>query len=224
MPLSLTYESFHSLISNDPVPHVVVDFRASQEKAIPAVEEYNTKVVKPDEYLDDLVAEDGCAVVVYDSSDAPEFKSDRAVVFFNVNTEPAASDSFQLKSKDCQTVMTERDNLVFLDVRRQDEVDNFGMLSYAVHIPLHELLRQLNQGAHSEGLEKLLSATKPVVTGCRTSRRAKFCTQLLHDVGVRDAQYLDKGACGMSKFPENNMKCYKSYELTDPVPEPSDEP
>ena len=82
----------------------------------------------------------------------------------------------------------------------------------------------LLSGEHSDALKAVLAADKPVVIGCRTSRRAKFAAQLLSDVGVKTALYLDKGACGMSKFPENNMKCYKSYELSDPVPEPSDEP
>ena len=149
MVLQLTLEAFASLIKNDPVPHVVVDCRSKKENAvsIPHVEENNTKVVAKDDYNDSMVAEDGCVAVVYDSDEgeAPVVASERAVVHFNTGTKQADA-KFELVPKTCESVMTEPESLVFLDVRRKDEVDNFGMLKFALHIPLHELLDQLSTG------------------------------------------------------------------------------
>eukprot|EP00043_Microstomoeca_roanoka_P019489 m.219715 g.219715 ORF g.219715 m.219715 type:complete len:224 (-) comp17003_c7_seq5:552-1223(-) len=223
MVLQLTYEGFESLIKKDPVPHVVVDCRSDTQATIPFVEDAKTKVVGLSEYNDSLVAEDGCAAIVYDGSEVPTFTSQRAVVLFNMNTKPA-SEPTKLNSKTCQDLMTEGDANLALDVRRDDEVANFGKLPQAVHIPLHVMLGQLSDGSPSEAMQEILTTTKSVVVNCRTSRRAQFCAQVLVDQGVKAVFYLDTGACGLSKFPENNMKCYKSYELTDPVPEPSEEP
>eukprot|EP01147_Barroeca_monosierra_P003857 gene3857-6354_t len=233
MVLSLTYEGFQAFITLDPIPHVVVDARADKSKSIPFVKEQNTKVVSLDSYTDELVPEDGCVIVVTSENSSPSISSERAIVYYNTLTRPSSS-PFTIEFKDCSTIMSERKSnvndsktvgsLVVLDVRRTDEVENFGTLKSAYHIPLHSLLQQIGQDTLSENLQAILTSTRPIVLSCRTSRRAKFSTQLLHDLGVKQVFCLDKGACGLSKFPENEMKCYKSYEISDAIPPPSDEP
>jgi rhodanese-related sulfurtransferase len=144
-----------------------------------------------------------------------------------------------------------------LDVRREDEVEHFGKLAHATHVPLHlallqlttgnralspplpgRLLRaELNRRAHggngccgsgvrlpghmSEPFAAVLSNSKPVVCACRTNRRSRFATQCLLDFGVADVKFIDKGACGCSQIPSNEMQCYPSYEVGEPVPEPN---
>eukprot|EP00730_Choanoeca_flexa_P013725 TRINITY_DN5636_c0_g1_i2.p1 TRINITY_DN5636_c0_g1~~TRINITY_DN5636_c0_g1_i2.p1 ORF type:complete len:225 (+),score=30.51 TRINITY_DN5636_c0_g1_i2:145-819(+) len=217
----LSFETFEMLTQTDPVPVIVIDLRAqadSKDLILPS----STLVVKLTEFDKAKLPSDGCVCVVYDgAAPAHDLLKDTPALYYNINTEPNQNAAEELVYKDCETITEEGDSNVVLDVRRHDEVSHFGKLPNAVHLPLHEFVRQLTIGEHGPELLKVLTSGKPVVVGCRTNRRSRFATRCLLEYGLPDVKYIDKGACGCSKLPSNLMRCYPSYEITDPVPKPN---
>eukprot|EP00045_Choanoeca_perplexa_P007069 m.62117 g.62117 ORF g.62117 m.62117 type:complete len:224 (-) comp13918_c0_seq2:1099-1770(-) len=216
----LSFETFEMLTQTDPIPVIVVDLRKmkdSRDLVLPS----STPVVKLDAFDKTQLAEDGCVCVVYDGEAPSHDLLDVPTLYYNVNTEPSKQAVEELVYKDCETITEEGSANVVLDVRRLDEVDNFGKLPGAIQIPLHEFVQQLTTGQHSPNLTAILTAGKPVIVGCRTNRRSRFATRCLLEYGLPDVKYIDKGACGCSKIPSNQMSCYPSYEVTDAVPKPN---
>ncbi|EDQ91429.1 uncharacterized protein MONBRDRAFT_31431 [Monosiga brevicollis MX1] len=217
--LELTRESFDLLVKTDPVPHVLVDARCrsdSNDLTVPA----STVVVKPAAFQTSMLPEDGCVCIVYDAEPALVDTGALACVQFNINT-AAREHVPELEEISCDTVTEQGEQNYVLDVRRTDEVDNFGKLPHADSIPLHLVLQQLSADDKSPALTNMLRNDRTIIVGCRTNRRARFMTQILLDMGMKSVKFIDKGACGCSQIPSNDMKCYPSYEVSDPVPAPN---
>eukprot|EP00049_Salpingoeca_infusionum_P008421 m.138290 g.138290 ORF g.138290 m.138290 type:complete len:220 (+) comp14010_c0_seq2:694-1353(+) len=213
--MDLSYEVFRSLIDTDPIPHVVINELPVGVEMVDLAKD--TKVVSLQDFHDDMVAEDGCVVIVSNSAQHTELQSRHPVLYFNIETkaDPAAVAPDNLSCKD---ILHGDGSLQVLDIRRTDEVENFGKLPHSVNIPLHELLGQLNSGKHSEELTTILTTKKPVVTCCRTQRRAGFTAYLLMSIGVPNVRFVYKGACGCAEEPGSGTLCYPSYELGETVP------
>eukprot|EP00049_Salpingoeca_infusionum_P008422 m.138289 g.138289 ORF g.138289 m.138289 type:complete len:221 (+) comp14010_c0_seq2:2178-2840(+) len=213
---AMTYEVFRSLVDTDPIPHVVINHLPEGVEMPPLPE--TTKVCKLEEFKDDMVPVDGCvAIVVQKPEDKPALESQHPVMFFSIDVQPDPEFK-EPESFSCDTILKSDGSLFVLDIRRYDEVQNFGALPHSLNIPLHDLLRELNEGAHSENLRTILTTDKPIVTCCRTQRRAGFTARLLNSIGLKDVHYVFKGACGCAEEPESGMLCYPSYEVGEELP------
>ena len=91
---------------------------------------------------------------------------------------------------DTKTVQNNRQNIQVLDVREDDEWVA-GRIEGAVHIPIGELDHRVNE----------LDPTRPVVTVCRTARRAGMAAELLSAAGL-NAEVMDGG---MTQWAEDNL-------------------
>lgn len=156
--LSLTYESFRLLVETDPLPHAVVDMRspASGDLKLPeetkvcgemAMYRYHSRqVLKLEEYRSGMVPADGCVCIVHDADTAPSVDiSDVTCVCFDSRTAPNPS-GVVLESVACADIVQHATDHIVLDVRRPDEIANFGKLDFARNVPLHEMMQQLGNG------------------------------------------------------------------------------
>jgi rhodanese-related sulfurtransferase len=82
---------------------------------------------------------------------------------------------------DPKTVQANRQDLQVLDVREDDEW-TAGRIDGAVHIPLGELDRRVEE----------LDASRPIVTVCRSGGRAGKAAELLSGAGLK-AEVMDGG-------------------------------
>eukprot|EP01112_Ceratiomyxa_fruticulosa_P000536 TRINITY_DN1048_c0_g1_i2.p1 TRINITY_DN1048_c0_g1~~TRINITY_DN1048_c0_g1_i2.p1 ORF type:complete len:283 (-),score=40.46 TRINITY_DN1048_c0_g1_i2:556-1404(-) len=117
-------------------------------------------------------------------------------------------------------------NLIVLDVRRKDELQNFGVLDCAKNIPT-EVFSHL----FSLGEEEFLSHAgfqKPgkesqIILYCRSNRRAKYVFLLAFEFGYRNIFVFKDGVMGLSQIDQKVIP-YESYDVTDPIPAPLPSP
>lgn len=88
---------------------------------------------------------------------------------------------------DTTTVQTNRQDVQVLDVR-EDEEWTAGRIEGAVHIPLGELDRRMSE----------LDRDRPIVTVCRSGRRAGEAAELLDAAGL-NAEVMDGGMTQWAK-------------------------
>jgi len=122
----------------------------------------------------------------------------------------------QLNNEDCMLV----------DVRRPDEISNFGKHPKAVHLPTEEfpmaMTRTPSEWQSIYPFPKIGTiADCTTIVCCRSNRRAKWAYLVARDMGV-DAKHLlvfKDGVMGLSKIHPGIIP-YESYDLGDPVPPP----
>ena len=68
-------------------------------------------------------------------------------------------------------------NATLIDLRNQDELDEFGFIKNAVHIPLHEL---------PDKLKDVKSYSKPIVLFCKAGGRAERAKEFLEAQGLTE--------------------------------------
>ena len=68
-------------------------------------------------------------------------------------------------------------NATLIDLRNQDELDEYGFIENAVHIPLPEIPTKVDE---------IKSYSKPIVLFCKAGGRAERAKEFLEDQGIAD--------------------------------------
>ena len=82
-------------------------------------------------------------------------------------------------------------NVVFVDVREGDEVEEFGRIDGSVHLPRGVLEFYIDPGSSMH--MDIFSSGKRLVFYCETGGRSLLAAKLAKDMGVVDPVYLDGG-------------------------------
>ena len=115
---------------------------------------------------------------------------------------------------------------VVMDVRREDEVANFGLVPGGINMPLHRLAKALAGapvGKDKETIDAFVASELPRFTICRTQRRATVAAQLLLLLPTAATTTVIKGghnAMAQHLGPTGPLKPYPSYMPGETVPEP----
>jgi rhodanese-related sulfurtransferase len=97
---------------------------------------------------------------------------------------PAPDEAKRVQAADIDALLAKGD-VVVLDVREQNELDETGTVTGAIHIPLGQLEARLGE----------LPKDKVILTACRGGGRASRALTLLESKGFKTA-----GFCGLSDY------------------------
>ena len=83
------------------------------------------------------------------------------------------------------------DEVVFIDVREQDEIDRLGKIDGALHVPrgILEFVIDPKGPMHDD----VFNSGKTLIFYCATDGRSMLAAKLASDMGVADARYIKGG-------------------------------
>lgn len=123
-----------------------------------------------------------------------------------------------------------KDTFLIVDLRRKDEIANFGSYPNSVNLPTEECTRaiQLSEEEWKENFKftkplslSSSSSSLPLLLYCRSNRRAKFVYNVLRDAGWEkegiNIKIFKDGVAGLSRI-VSHVLSYDAYDPSDPLP------
>ena len=106
-----------------------------------------------------------------------------------------SSMNYKLISFDQAKDMIEKNNIVLIDVRTQNEYDLMHIKN-AINIPVNEIEQKILQ----------IEQTHPIMVYCSSGARSKTAIQILNNLGYNNIYIWEYGA--LATFPYKNMLVY----------------